>query len=390
MTDYLQPDIDTDPDDLADEAISYLQVLFPGWQPNDGNLDVWLLRAFSQLAAEINDLANSVPTTIFRYFGASLIGVPPIEATLAVGNTTWTTVDSNGHTIPAGTQIGLRDEAGTLWAYETVNDYIIPEGSNTTTVGGISVQAVLAGADSSGLGGVAELIDTLEFVQQVVVENLTTGGLDAEADDDYLNRLRLELRLLAPRPILPDDFSALALNVPGVARATTIDGYDPVTATYNNARTISVAVTDVNGLPVSLQVRQDLQAYLEARREVNFIVNIIDPTYYQIDVAFELVALPTYDLTDVHDRAVLAIQNFLSPATWGQDPTSSSGTWRDTDAVRFLDVADALNNVDGVRFISSLGIAPSGGALARDDISLGGPAAIAIAGDVSGAVSYGS
>ena len=57
-----------------------------------------------------------------------------------------------------------------------------------------------------------------------------TTGVDAEAESAYLNRLVVELGLIAPRPITPNDYAQLASNVVGVYRALAIDGFNP----YNN------------------------------------------------------------------------------------------------------------------------------------------------------------
>jgi uncharacterized phage protein gp47/JayE len=63
----------------------------------------------------------------------------------------------------------------------------------------------------------------------VTLDAPTAGGVDAESDADYLDRLHELLTLLAPRPILPNDFAVLARTVAGVGRATAIDLYNPTT-----------------------------------------------------------------------------------------------------------------------------------------------------------------
>jgi hypothetical protein len=57
-----------------------------------------------------------------------------------------------------------------------------------------------------------------------------TTGVDAETDSAYLNRLVVELGLIAPRPITTNDYASLAQNVVGIYRALAIDGFNP----YNN------------------------------------------------------------------------------------------------------------------------------------------------------------
>ena len=78
------------------------------------NLDVWIIRAISQLASDNRNVASDVQDDIFRYFGSSLMGIQPVDATPAIGNTTWTLTDYLGHTIPAGTTVGITDLQATF------------------------------------------------------------------------------------------------------------------------------------------------------------------------------------------------------------------------------------------------------------------------------------
>src|SRR5262245_53095202 len=107
MPEYIDPPIVTEPDDLANEAFEYLEDAIPEWLPAPGNLETWLIEALSQLAGELMDVASAVPTSIFRYYGSSILGLPPEEAQSATGTTTWTARDALGYTIDAGTLIGI-------------------------------------------------------------------------------------------------------------------------------------------------------------------------------------------------------------------------------------------------------------------------------------------
>jgi hypothetical protein len=61
----------------------------------------------------------------------------------------------------------------------------------------------------------------------VVTTTVSAGGVDAENDIAYRDRLAAELTLSSPRPILPDDFAILARNVTGVTRALAVNGSIP-------------------------------------------------------------------------------------------------------------------------------------------------------------------
>src|ERR1044072_9061080 len=96
---YIQPPLDTDPDAILDEIYDYLAEQIPGCERNDGSPEVWLSEAFAQVLAENRDVAADVPYSIFRYFGAKIFGVLPIDATAASVTSTWTANDNLGHTI---------------------------------------------------------------------------------------------------------------------------------------------------------------------------------------------------------------------------------------------------------------------------------------------------
>lgn len=227
MPEYIAVPITTDPDALAQDSFTFLQDQIPGWLPQEGNFEVWLIEAMARMVAQVRDIESMVPTSIFRYFGKTLMNIPPVDAAPATGFTTWTVQDNLGYTIPSGTQVSLRDGQGVDHPFVTVGDAVIPAGSNATAAGAVLITAVNPGADTDGLSGTVTLLDVLGFVTDIEITAPTTGGLDQEDDQAYLNHLVEELQLMAPRPILPADFAALVKNVAGVYRATALDGYKP-------------------------------------------------------------------------------------------------------------------------------------------------------------------
>jgi uncharacterized phage protein gp47/JayE len=385
---YITFPIESEPEDMIADVIAFIQSVFPAWQPHDGNIDTALIEAFCATAADVRELASQVPDSVFRYFGANIIGLDPIDATSASVNSTWTARDALGHTITGGTRVGIRNSAGELVPFEVLADAVIPAGLTATDWGAVPLVAVDAGESGSGLGGVgsaAELIDVLDWVSSVTLTEATSGGVDAELDDAYLDRLQEYLTLLAPRPILPADFALMARQIAGVSRAVAIDGYDPGTSTFDNARTVAIAALDANGTPVSSLVKQQIKTYLESLREVNFVVNAIDAVVTAIDVVYDVTALAGYDTTDLLSRIDAALADYLSPATWGSSG-SDPNSWTNTTVVRYLEIAQVINSVDGVDYINSLTIGTTG-SMASADYNMTGVAAVADAGTFTGTVS---
>jgi uncharacterized phage protein gp47/JayE len=387
MTRYLDIPFESDPDALSELAFDYLKSVIINWQPMEGNLDVWILRATARIASEVQEIAGTVPTAIFRYAGANLFTLPPIDAVPANGTSTWTMRDNAGYTIPTGMLIGKRISGDILIPFQVTSDVIVPPGSTVTAAGAVAIEAINPGEEGNGLSGAFELIDSLAGVASIALVDITTGGIDAEEDDAYLNRLTLQLQLLAPRPIIPSDFAAMAMDVPGVYRALAIDGYDPVSDTYDNERMITLAAIDADGVAVSTQVKNDLKAMLEARREVNFVVNMINPTLNTIDVTYEVEAEPGFtDVADVESRVTAAIQDFLSPATWGLPGTGDQVAWNNDTVVRYLSLATTIKEVTGVWHVINLTLAIGGGLQDSLSVTMNGVAALPTPGNIIGTV----
>lgn len=383
---YIDVPIETDPVDVAEEAFGYLEEQVPGWLPSPGNLEAWLVEALAQQASELRTLAALVPEQIFAYFGETVLGLPPHAATQAEGTTTWTAADSAGYTIGAGTLVGLTPagEQDTL-AFEVVDEFEIETGQ--TTASGITVRALEAGAEANGLTGDVEMLDPLDFVDSVELNVPTSGGADAEPFDEYLNRLSDLLTLLAPRPILPSDFAVMAQQAfPQVGRATAIDLYKADTGTPNVPRCTTVVVADEAGEALSAPVMAEVDAYLEERREVNFLVYVISPTYTSIAVTFAVVCYPGYVPNEVRDLVIENLQAYLSPANWGMPPYGDPGSqsWLNETKVRYLELAEQINRTDGVNYVSTLTFCVQGGSMGTADVTLSGIAPLPRPGTITG------
>lgn len=233
---YIGVSTETDPDVLTTAAEQYLMANIPGWVPNDSNLEIWLITALAQMLATSRDVASIVPDMIFEYFGTTIANLPPISASQSEVQGTITVQDNAGYDIPAGIQFGFQATGSTLVIFRTLNDTVILPGGDTAV--NVIMMAEIAGSASNGLTGAMTIIDPLVFITSCVATTTSEGGVDAETSTAYLPRLVAELQLLAPRPILPNDFAVLATSIAGVYRALGVDGYnasrvftDGVTAT---------------------------------------------------------------------------------------------------------------------------------------------------------------
>lgn len=396
MAEYIEPAIETDPTALGDEAVAEVQTRIPDWEASPGNLETVLLYAAAVMLAELRDVASAVPASIFRWFGSRIANLPPLDDAPATVSSTWTALDLAGYTIEAGTTVGIRAAGDELLLFDVEADVVIPAGVGATAAGEVALVAEEAGATANALGGVgaqAELVDALAWVDTIVLTGETGGGVDAEPDDDYLNRLATELQLQTPRPILPRDFAVLAQRIPTVDRALAIDLYKPAgvpnpgdPAETNRPKSVTVAVVDDVGEPVPSIVRTQVADLLAAMRETNFEVWVVDPTYTTVDVTFTATTYPNWEAADVEARAEEAVTDYLSPANWGTPQFSDERAWLLDTKVRLGELFEVLNRVDGLWRVDTLTFAIQGNALAAVDITLTGVAPLPRAGVIAGTV----
>ena len=151
---------------------------------------------------------------------------------MATAQTTWTMVDNQGYTVPAGATVGYQVLGNQLYQFQTVSSFTVPAGSLQTAPGAVLIQATAVGSLYNGLAAadypnLVLVNPSYAFVASISPTTTTSGGADPETTTQYLNRLSDQLQLLAPRPILPPDFAAMAQSVDGVYRATAFGGVDP-------------------------------------------------------------------------------------------------------------------------------------------------------------------
>ena len=384
MPEYLDLPLETSPEQLVEDSIEYLQAQLPGWLPAEGNLEVWLLEAFARQAAEIRELSVQVPKAIFRYFGI-IAGVPPIDAISATVSSTWLFVDDAGYTVEEGTVVGLATAGDEIHSFRVLSDVAVAQGATTTAAGAVTLVAIEPGSEPNGIGAgsIAELLDTLDYVSSVTTTDNVSGGFTAESDDVYLSRLASALQLLAPRPIIPEDFATLARSVPGVSRAIAVDGYDPVQATTNNEKTITISVIDAVGADVSSSTLLDVRTLLQAEREVNFVVHVVNPARVAIDVTMAGVASPGWEASTVETNVRQQVASFLNPALWGLPQGGDVLRWLDERTVRYLDLAGAVNTAEGLDYISTLTLNGPGDTAAANDVLMAGVPVLPTAGTVA-------
>ncbi|MCE5313992.1 MAG: baseplate J/gp47 family protein [Armatimonadota bacterium] len=135
-----------------------------------------------------------------------------------------------------------------------------------------------------------------------------TGGADRETQD--------HAKLVVPttvkstwKAVTRDDYSALCLAFPGVAKAKIMDVNDDSSLRIYTVR-ICIA-PEGGGLPSEL-LKSDLTGYLEARRLLTMDVGIVDPVYLSVDINAALYIYPGEDVETVRTRAQRALDKYFA------------------------------------------------------------------------------
>jgi uncharacterized phage protein gp47/JayE len=134
------------------------------------------------------------------------------------------------------------------------------------------------------------------------------------------------------RAVTADDYAALASDFPGVARAR------PVVRGWNH---VDVYVLPKGGLPLTDDLRQKVQAYLDERKMATVMPHVREPLPAQIHIKATVQVLPTYFTADVKARVTEAVAALFSP------DRASFGT-----NVYLSKVYEAIEGVDGVDYVT--------------------------------------
>lgn len=319
------------------------------FQPGAADLDFIQAQVFASWAEDVAQLCSSGATELFRQFGTKLVQLPYQIGTAAQAIVTVTAQDTVGYTLPQGTQLTL-SLGGVLLAFQTASTLTIAPGSSS---GNVTVAAVQAGASFNGAGSPAALVSQITWVTGLTVVTAASGGVDQENDSAYVNRLAQTLQLLAPRPITASDYQTMAINFTPAAgtdqeevgRASAIDGYDPGANTYGNQREVTVCVTAADGSLLNTDTLTAVQAYLAARREVNFIVNVVQPNVQTVYVACTVKGAAGFTAATVQANVQASLVGFLSAPNF---PNGST--------VYLSDLSTVIRNTAGVANVPAGGV----------------------------------
>jgi predicted phage baseplate assembly protein len=162
-------------------------------------------------------------------------------------------------------------------------------------------------------GAVRQMIDSAPGLQRVTNPLPTTGGADPSGIDQIRQTTPASLRSFA-RAVSADDYAVLALQFPGIAKATSnwvVRGQDgkPVPIPYMQ---LTVALND--GTPVAGSVTaNNLRAFIDSHRDTNVPLRILDFTPVFIDVELTVDILDQYPRQATLTRVTAALNPGINP-----------------------------------------------------------------------------
>ncbi len=347
----------TEPDELAALAYDYLEAVFPGWDRSRGDAMSQMVAAHARLCAAENETASEMSYEALRWLALWVDGLAPGLATSAQTTATVVAVDNLGYTVRDGDRFEIATSGDEGQVFVAVGDTTIPPLSTSTGVGEVVLIAEAAGAAGSGLPADSDVqpVDALAWIESVTLEELTTGGVDAQTDDEHLSQW-IALRALShDTPILATDAAALVKAlIPGVGRTLALDNYDPALGTFGHEKYNPIAATDLVGEPLGSGVKALAVALLESRRTWGFHTDVINGTYSTVDVATAYSTHAGFDVPAADEVVIAALTTYLDPLVWSTSANSDGEEWNAKTHVRYLEAAAVIDRVEPVDEITSL------------------------------------
>ncbi|MCU1588787.1 MAG: hypothetical protein JWP11_43 [Frankiales bacterium] len=303
--------------DVIDGLVASMQIQFPDWVPIEGHTEVVLLEAVAEEIWRLEQAANRVPPATFEGI-VRLLGLVRDPGTGPVMPVRFNAADALGHTIPVGTRLRFTSTDGlTVLDLVTDADAGIAVGATfgVTTATATSPTATLNG----GTTGTIIPVDTLPYIDSIVLNGAITSGRDAETSTAYLNRGANRLTRLTSTLVHGDQFATAAEDDPAVVRAHGVDLFNSDAGSGvpgDHPGHVTVLVSGPAGAALSAPEKTALQATLAAEALVNLGVHIANSTITTVAVTADLKRTPTAVAADVITAAQAALTAFLNPDTW--------------------------------------------------------------------------
>ena len=352
---------DTDAESLLNQIITYGRAIIPEWTPAAGEVEMMLAEVFAVGAVDLANYINRLPNGILEALIA-LFDVERTDGVAATGTVQFTMVDTNGHTIPSGTNLVYTGGLAPL-VFTTDTDLVISSGVDT---GSVAVTAITVGAAHNAVPASAtvQAISNTQYVSTVAFTstNGATGGEDADTDETFLSRATNTFSTFSSALVTPsqirasvlDNFTSTAYRCAvydkeryldrAVSSTTQHPGYVLVAVANQNTTNSSGNFSDTT---LSASEISDIRTHLEDRIPAGLQVDIMSAEVVSVSVTASVVTLSGSDASVVETAINNALAAYFDPNVW--DWTKS--------AVRVNEVISLIDGVTGVDYVSSVSLA---------------------------------
>ncbi len=185
-----------------------------------------------------------------------------------------------------------------------------------------------------------------------------TGGADNETIDDANARFIKELRIPFVA-VTSSDFEYIAINTPGlrVAKAKALPNYHPEKGRLRGSVTVIVIpFTPLEYFEKPPQpsdgFRDAICRHLNEHRLLGTAIYIIGPEYVKVTVDIEISVSESYQIEDVKNSVIMALNKFLHPVFGGNDHKG----WPIGRNVYRSEIYEEIEKINGIRCITKLHI----------------------------------
>ncbi len=352
---------DRDPQALFDSMLALAESRLPQWEPRNGALETVIMEATAVGMSDLVYAANRVLGALVEGV-INLYGITRDEGSPATGTVRLTLTGSPTTTIDEGTLFRIEDADSMLVATETV------------TVTGSTVDVAVATTDTGGYlnaitaGTACDPVVAVPHLANCVLHTDLNGGADAEDDLAFLTRAATRFARVTSSLVVPEHFTAYALEQPYVKRAVAVDQYDHDGGNDpgDDDGFLTVYVYG-SGAAISTDEKNELEAALQAQCASILTMTVEDATPVSVAVTAAVTAAAGYDTGELET----AIEDALA-AVWSWQ---TSGFGADVEP---LDVQAVIESVPGVDSVTSLTLPSTTATVAFDEFAVIGTVALTI------------
>lgn len=180
---------DLQPIDIYNLARDYALVALPEFDPRVGSVEDAMLEAMSYVAGLVTGSVNRLPDGLMEGI-LRLMGFYRSEATFASGSVVFSSIDTNGLFIPAGTQVSYTETTADgviTHIYATTSSVSIGEGESTSDP--VQVAAIQSGEKPVISDGASLTILTpINRLFDATFDGAFIQGSDSETDESFFSR----------------------------------------------------------------------------------------------------------------------------------------------------------------------------------------------------------